>query len=111
MELAPLRITELSAVDAARLAIVPVLAVLPPRTELIILVLTLRATELAALFTAFSAAFLVFEVEVFVVFCLSLAASFSVAAASAFAFFSASAASASCCLCASSSSFARVRIS
>ena len=74
MELLPLRMTELRALVAARLAMVLALVVFPPRTELTILVLTERITEEVAAAAAFSTAFLFFSA--------SLIASFSAARAS-----------------------------
>ena len=53
MELLPLRMTELRALVAARLAMVLALVFFPPRTELTILVLTERITEEVAAEAAF----------------------------------------------------------
>ena len=55
MELVPERMTELRALVAARLAMVPALTLRPPTIELTRLVLMERATEDAALLTARSA--------------------------------------------------------
>ena len=57
IEFVPDLITELRALVAALLAIVFPLAVFPPKTEFIALVLTLLATDEAALDTALCAAF------------------------------------------------------
>ena len=53
MELLPLRMTELRALVAARLAMVLALVFFPPRTELTILVLTERITVDVAAEAAF----------------------------------------------------------
>ena len=73
----PERITDFSAVDAARLAMVSASVFLPPATELTILVPTELMTEETALLAAFSTAFFL-------------------AAASLLFFFAAAAVSASC---------------
>ena len=52
IDFAPERITELSAVVAARFAIVSVLVFLPPNTELIAFVLRDLATDVAAFVAA-----------------------------------------------------------
>ena len=101
MDWEPSRITALRALVAARLAMVPVLTVLPPVRVLTILVLTERATEDAALLAA---RWMVF---------FRRSASFSAsrwAAASSFSrCFSAAAASLWRCFSAAASSFSRCR--
>ena len=136
MDWEPSRITALRALVAARLAMVPVLTVLPPVMVLTILVLTERATEDAALLAARwmvffrrSASFSASRRAAASSFCRCFSAAaasfwryFSAAASSfsrwrsawASSFwrcFSAAAASASCCRRSASSSVARTRIS
>ena len=99
MELAPERMTELRALVAARLAMVPALVVLPPVTELTMLWLTAVITEEVALVTAFWATFFLAAASFSA--CFWAAASsfrrcFSASASSFRRYFSAAASSASC---------------
>ena len=99
MELEPLRMTELRALVAARLAMVLPLTCFPPSTEFIRFVLIERATEEAALDAARSAVF--FLAAAF------LASSRSCAAAARASSFSAAASSLRRCLSSAFSSFSR----
>ena len=107
MALEPERMTELSALFAARLAMVLPLVCLPPRTELTRFVLTERATEDAAFVTArctvlrrFSASFSASRCAAASAFCFA----FSAAASSRSLAFSAAASSYRRCFSAAASS-------
>ena len=112
MALLPLRITDDSALRAARLAMVVALVVLPPVAALTMLVLTELTTEEAALLIACWATFFFLSASFWAAFAAaaaSFAAALSAAAFSLAAAFSAAAASFSAALRAASSSasFAR----
>ena len=78
MELEPLRITELRALVAARLAMVLALVFLPPSTVLTMLVLTARITVAVAAAAAASAVFFFLAAASWAAFSAA-AASFSAA--------------------------------